>query len=130
MAYRNGNYCAFYVSDEGTDSNLKAHGTKDFVYYNTLRMWKGADFAGKAAELYCIANNNPVIAKLENQNILYLGTNEQRNFYINLEQNISIEKDDKENYVFKILDKYKNKVESISVSVPIEFISLLEQKNS
>ncbi len=43
MAYRNGNYSAFYVSEEGSDSNLKAHGAKDFVYYNTLRMWKGAD---------------------------------------------------------------------------------------
>ncbi len=43
MAYRNGNYCAFYVSDEGSDSNLQAHGTKDFVYYNILRAWKGKD---------------------------------------------------------------------------------------
>ncbi|AHJ13795.1 TIR domain-containing protein [Sulfurospirillum multivorans] len=43
MAYRNGNYCAFYVMNEGTDSNLQAHATKDFVYYNTLRMWKGGD---------------------------------------------------------------------------------------
>ena len=43
MAYKNGNYSAFYVSEEGSDTNLKAHAAKDFVYYNTLRMWKGAD---------------------------------------------------------------------------------------
>ncbi|BEO64483.1 hypothetical protein SMQE30_49060 (plasmid) [Serratia marcescens] len=38
-----GNYCAFYVSEPFNDSLLGAHATKDFVYYNTLRMWKGAD---------------------------------------------------------------------------------------
>ena len=43
MVYRNLNYCAFYVADEGRDTNLQARGTKNFVYYNTLRMWKGKD---------------------------------------------------------------------------------------
>lgn len=43
MAYRNGNYCAFYVAEPFHESSLKAHATKDFVYYNMLRMWKGND---------------------------------------------------------------------------------------
>lgn len=43
MAYKNGNYCAFYVAEPFSESMLGANATKDFVYYNTLRMWKGAD---------------------------------------------------------------------------------------
>ncbi len=43
MAYRNGNYSAFYVDEPFDESNLGAHSTKDFVYYNLLRAWKGAD---------------------------------------------------------------------------------------
>ncbi len=43
MAYRNGNYCAFYVSEPFSESNLDASATKDFVTYNLLRAWKGAD---------------------------------------------------------------------------------------
>ena len=43
MAYRNGNYSAFYVDEPFEESNLGAHSTKDFVYYNLLRAWKGAD---------------------------------------------------------------------------------------
>ncbi len=43
MSYRNGNYCAFYVAEPFSESGLGALATKDFVYYNTLRMWKGAD---------------------------------------------------------------------------------------
>lgn len=43
MAYKNGNYCAFYVANPFDESGLGAHATKDFVYYNTLRMWKGGD---------------------------------------------------------------------------------------
>ncbi|EOJ6042199.1 TIR domain-containing protein [Cronobacter sakazakii] len=39
----NGNYCAFYVAEPFSESALGAHATKDFVYYNTLRMWKGND---------------------------------------------------------------------------------------
>lgn len=42
MAYRNGNYCAFYVAEPFNTSTLNAHATKDFVYYNLLRSWKGA----------------------------------------------------------------------------------------
>src|SRR5688572_11466836 len=40
---RTGNYCAFYVAEPFNPGPLAAHATKDFVYYNTLRMWKGAD---------------------------------------------------------------------------------------
>ena len=43
MAYRNGNYSAFYVTEPFNENNLGAHATKDFVSYNTLRMWKGQD---------------------------------------------------------------------------------------
>ncbi|WP_370577856.1 hypothetical protein ABX014_03110 [Snodgrassella alvi] len=43
MSYRNGNYCAFYVENPSNQSNLAEHATKDFVYYNQLRMWKGKD---------------------------------------------------------------------------------------
>ncbi|MDH0428075.1 TIR domain-containing protein [Stutzerimonas stutzeri] len=43
MAYRNGNYCAFYVSEPFSPSGLAAYATKDFVYYNTLKAWKGQD---------------------------------------------------------------------------------------
>lgn len=42
MAYRTGNYSAFYVNEPFLD-NLGAHSTRDFVYYNLLRAWKGAD---------------------------------------------------------------------------------------
>ena len=43
MAYRNGNYSAFYVDEPFNENNLRAHSTKDFVYYNLLRAWKGDD---------------------------------------------------------------------------------------
>lgn len=43
MAYRNGNYSAFYVAEPFSNSALGANATKDFCYYNMLRMWKGAD---------------------------------------------------------------------------------------
>ena len=43
MAYRNGNYCAFYVSEPFSESNLGESATKDFVTYNLLRAWKGND---------------------------------------------------------------------------------------
>ena len=43
MAYRNGNYSAFYVAEPFNESNLGAHATKDFRYYNLLRAWKGND---------------------------------------------------------------------------------------
>lgn len=43
MAYRNGNYSAFYVNEPFSEENLGAHATKDFVSYNLLRAWKGND---------------------------------------------------------------------------------------
>lgn len=45
MAYRNGNYSAFYVSEPFSETNLGASATKDFVSYNLLRAWKAADSA-------------------------------------------------------------------------------------
>lgn len=43
MAYRNGNYAAFYVAEPFSPSSLGAHATKDFCYYNMFRAWKGRD---------------------------------------------------------------------------------------
>lgn len=43
VAYRNGNYCAFYVSEPFDASALGAHATRDFNYYNILKAWKGLD---------------------------------------------------------------------------------------
>lgn len=43
MAYRNGNYSAFYVSEPFTEGSLGAHATRDFVSYSMLRAWKGKD---------------------------------------------------------------------------------------
>lgn len=43
MAYRNGNYSAFYVAEPFSESNLEAYSTRDFVYYQLLRTWKGKD---------------------------------------------------------------------------------------
>lgn len=43
MAYRNGNYSAFYVKEPFYENNLGAASTPDFVYYNMLKMWKGED---------------------------------------------------------------------------------------
>lgn len=43
MANRTGNYCAFYVKTPFKETNLNANIAKDFVYYSTLRMWKGKD---------------------------------------------------------------------------------------
>lgn len=43
MANRTANYSAFYVKTPFDTSNLGAYATPDFVYYNQLRAWKGAD---------------------------------------------------------------------------------------
>ena len=43
MAYRNGNYAAFYVAEPFDPSALGANATKDFQHYNLLRAWKRAD---------------------------------------------------------------------------------------
>ena len=43
MAYRNGNYTAFYVAEPFHPSSLGANATKDFQYYSLLQAWKGAD---------------------------------------------------------------------------------------
>lgn len=43
MAYRNGNYSAFYVAEPFNTSTLGAHATKDFCYYKMLRAWKGKE---------------------------------------------------------------------------------------
>jgi len=43
MRVRIYNYAAFYVGEPFNPSSLGAHATRDFCYYSTLRMWKGAD---------------------------------------------------------------------------------------
>ena len=42
---RNSNYTAFYVAEPFNTSQLGAHATKDFCYYNMLRIWKGKDIS-------------------------------------------------------------------------------------
>ena len=37
------NYSAFYVDEPFDESNLGAHATRDFVYYNLLKAWKGSE---------------------------------------------------------------------------------------
>ncbi|WP_270465053.1 MULTISPECIES: TIR domain-containing protein [Fusobacterium] len=41
MENRTGNYTAFYVKEPFKETNLGAHSSYDFCYYNMLRMWKG-----------------------------------------------------------------------------------------
>lgn len=43
MAYRTGNYAAFYVAEPFNETNLGANVAKDFCYYNMLKAWKAAD---------------------------------------------------------------------------------------
>lgn len=43
MAYRNGNYSAFYVDEPFNQNNLEANSTRDFVTYNLLKAWKAKD---------------------------------------------------------------------------------------
>ena len=43
MGNRTGNYSAFYVKEPFKETNLGAHSSYDFCYYNMLRMWKGQD---------------------------------------------------------------------------------------
>lgn len=43
MAYRNGNYAAFYVREPFQESSLSACFARDFYYYQLLRAWKGRD---------------------------------------------------------------------------------------
>ena len=45
MSNRTANYAAFYVAEPFSESNLGSYATRDFLYYNQLRAWKGADSA-------------------------------------------------------------------------------------
>lgn len=45
MAYRNGNYSAFYVAEPFRENNLGAYSAHDFVYYQMLRAWKANDWS-------------------------------------------------------------------------------------
>jgi hypothetical protein len=69
MASRIGNYAAFYVAEPFSPSSLGAHATKDFCYYNTLRMWKGADssfpFTDSHAATYSVRDGSDWEATLK-----------------------------------------------------------------
>lgn len=69
MATRSGNYTAFYVSEPFNSSALGANATKDFCYYNTLRMWKGADayfpFSDSHATTYSVRDGSDWEATLK-----------------------------------------------------------------
>ena len=43
MAYKNGNYAAFYVKEPFNQNNLGAYAARDFVSYNLLKAWKAKD---------------------------------------------------------------------------------------
>lgn len=62
MAYRNGNYAAFYVAEPFNASALGANATRDFCYYNMLRAWKGKDaafpFIDSHAKTYNVRDNS------------------------------------------------------------------------
>ena len=62
MNYRTQNYSAFYVAEPYDPSNLGAYAAKDFVYYNTLRAWKGQDpyfpFHDAHATTYNVRDNS------------------------------------------------------------------------
>lgn len=62
MANRTANYAAFYVSEPFSESNLGANATPDFLYYNQLRAWKGADtsfpFVDAHAKTYNVRDNS------------------------------------------------------------------------
>lgn len=51
------NYAAFYVSEPFNPSPLGAHATKDFCYYNTLKMWKGADTSFPFIDSHAVTYN-------------------------------------------------------------------------
>lgn len=56
------NYTAFYVAEPFSPSSLGANATRDFCYYNTLRMWKGADasfpFTDSHATTYSVRDSS------------------------------------------------------------------------
>lgn len=62
MAYRNGNYTAFYVSEPFNPAALGANATKDFQYYNLLRAWSAADpsfsFIDSHAKTYSVRDGS------------------------------------------------------------------------
>ena len=62
MPATNGNYSAFYVAEPFVESALGSHATKDFVYYNLLRSWKGKDssfpFVDSHDQTYNVRDNS------------------------------------------------------------------------
>lgn len=62
MPYRLYNYSAFYVAEPFNSSNLGANTAPDFVYYNSLRAWKGRDasfpFYDAHATTYNVRDNS------------------------------------------------------------------------
>jgi hypothetical protein len=57
-----GNYCAFYVAEPFAASSLGAHATKDFIYYDLLRSWKGKHasfpFSDSHGQTYNVRDNS------------------------------------------------------------------------
>lgn len=62
MPNRTANYAAFYVAEPFNESSLGAYATPDFLYYNQLRQWKGADssfpFVDAHAKTYNVRDNS------------------------------------------------------------------------
>ena len=92
LAYRTGNYTAFYVAEPFSASGLGAHATRDFNYYNMLRAWKGSDasfpFNDSHASTYNVRDNSDWEATLKprlreririSKNIVFILSSKTRN---------------------------------------------------
>ena len=62
MTYRNGNYCAFYVKEPFSSTNLAADATFDFCYYRMIQTWKAKDnafpFIDSHGKTYSVRDNS------------------------------------------------------------------------
>lgn len=69
MAYRNGNYCAFYVDGSVNPCNLFAYSKPDFNLYQLLRAWKSDDrtfpFVDSHAKTYNVRDESDWEATLK-----------------------------------------------------------------
>ena len=104
MAYRNGNYAAFYVNEPFSESNLGADATKDFVYCNMIKVKKGCDssfpFVDSHAKFYNVRDGSDwektlkprIHARINNSRILvlFLSSNTKNSRTLREENNIGI----------------------------------------
>lgn len=69
MPNRTANYSAFFVTEPFNPSNLGAHATRDFCYYNMLKAWKEKDssfpFVDAHAKTYSVRDGSDWEATLK-----------------------------------------------------------------